>query len=154
MVNDLLECKFVTIPRKQNLQAHWLATFTSTCNIPFQPIHKYTSEIKYRPIIPDNVKYWKIFSEDEQIYNFLNNEGEFQNCQIDDDCNIDSHCNIDSNFDCQIDDLNVHTFNKPTIFTQSDIGDLEKIDIEEVIEDEIDLIDLKHNIFYSLRRLV
>ena len=57
LVNDLLECKFVTIPRKQNLQVHRLATFPSTCNLPFQPIQKYTTKIKYRPIIPDNVKY-------------------------------------------------------------------------------------------------
>ena len=77
LVDDLLECKFATIPRKHNLQAHFLATFASTCNLPFQPIQKYIAEIKYRPIIPYKVKYWKIFSEDEQIYYFLNNEGEF-----------------------------------------------------------------------------
>ena len=146
LVKDLLECKFITIPRKKSLQAHCLATFASTCNLPFQPIQKYTAEIKHRPVVLDNVKYWQIFSEDEHIYNFLNSEGEFHNFQIDNDCNIDSNCNTDSNFDCQIDDLDIHTLNKPTIFTQKDINDLEKINIEEVIEDEIDLIDLKHNI--------
>ena len=89
---------------------------------------KYTAEIKHRPIVPDNVKYWQIFSEDQQIYHFLNNEHEFQNCQIDNDCNIDSPCDIDLNF-CQIDDLDnldVHKFEKPTIFTQSDVDEMEK----------------------------
>ena len=78
----------------------------------------------------------------------MNNEKEFQNCQIENDCNIDSPCDIDLNC-CQIDDLDnldVHNFEKPTIFTQSDIDEMEKVDIEELIEDEIDLIDLKNNI--------
>ena len=127
------------------MQSHYLATFSSTYKFPFSPLHKYTAEIKHRPIVPDNVKYWQIFSEDEKIYHFLNNEQEFQNFQIDNDCNIDSPCNIDSIF-CQIDDLHVHNFVIPTIFTQSDIDDLEKVDIEEMMEDEPDLIDLKHNI--------
>ena len=30
LTDDLLECKFVAIPRKQNIQAHCLATFAST----------------------------------------------------------------------------------------------------------------------------
>ena len=54
---DLLECKFAAISRKQNIQAHYLATFASTCNLPFQPTHRYTNEVKHRPIIPDNLKY-------------------------------------------------------------------------------------------------
>ena len=145
LVEDLLESKFAIIPRKHNMQAHCLATFASTCKFPFSPIQKYTVEIKHRPIILDNVKYQQIFSEDEQIYHFLNNEREFQNFQIDNDCNIDSPCNIDSIF-FQIDDLDVHNFDKPTIFTQSDIDEQEKVDIEEMMEDEPDLIDLKHNI--------
>ena len=57
MVDDLLESKFVIIPRNQNLQAHFLATFASTCNLPFQTTHRYTAKVKYRPIVPDNVKY-------------------------------------------------------------------------------------------------
>ena len=56
LCDDLLECKFATIPRKQNLQAHCLATFASTCSLPFQPTHRYIAEVKYRPIVPENVK--------------------------------------------------------------------------------------------------
>lgn len=139
LTDDLLECKFASIPRKQNIQAHYLTTFSSTCNLPFQPTHRYIAEIKHKPIIPYNLKYWQIFSQDEQIYHFLNNEREFQNCKIDTDCEIDSY------FDCQIDNIDVHKFNKPTVFTQSDIDNLENIYVEKIIEEEIDMLDLKDN---------
>ena len=76
----------------------------------------------------------------------MNNKEEFQNCKIDRYGNLDSGCNIDVDFDCEIDNLDVHKFNKPTIFTQSDIDNLEKIDIEEIIEEEINMLDLKDNI--------
>ena len=117
------------------------SNFSSTFSLPFQPTHRCTAEVKDRPIIPDNLKYWHIFSQDEQIYHFLNNEEEFQNCKIDTDCNIHS------DFDCEIDNINVHKFNKLTVFTQSDINNLENIDIEEIIEEEIDMLDLKDNFF-------
>ena len=58
LTDDLLECKFVVIPTKQNIQAHCLANFAST----FQPNHRYTTKVKHRPTIPDNLKYWQIFS--------------------------------------------------------------------------------------------
>ena len=61
LTDDLLECKLVAIPRKQNIQAHCLETFTSTCNLPFQPNLKYTTKVKHRPIIPDNLKYRQFF---------------------------------------------------------------------------------------------
>ena len=61
LTDDLLECKFAAIPRKKNIQAHCLATFAGTCNLPFQPNHKYTAEFKHRPIIQDNLKYWQFF---------------------------------------------------------------------------------------------
>ena len=35
LIDDLLESNFSAIPRKQNLQAHSLETFASTCNLPF-----------------------------------------------------------------------------------------------------------------------
>ena len=129
LTDDLLECKFAVIPRKQNIQAHFLGNFASTWNLPFQPTHRYTNEVKYRPIILDNLNYWQIFSQDEQIYHFLNNEEEFQNCKI------DTKCNIDWDFHCEIYNIDVHKFNKPTLFSQSNIDSLEKIDIEEIIEE-------------------
>ena len=35
LINSFLEIDFVFIPRKQNMQAHSLATFASTCRFPF-----------------------------------------------------------------------------------------------------------------------
>ena len=35
LIKELLETDFAAIPRKQNMQAHNLATFSSTCRLPF-----------------------------------------------------------------------------------------------------------------------
>ena len=35
LTKDLLEIDFAAIPRKQNMQGHSLATFASTCKLPF-----------------------------------------------------------------------------------------------------------------------
>ena len=72
------------------MQAHSLATFASTCKLPFQPNHQYTVEVRHMPVIPNNLKYWQIFSQDSQIYDFMNAEGEFQNCNIDTNCTVDN----------------------------------------------------------------
>ena len=45
----------------------------------------------------------------------------------------------------EIDNINLHKLNKHTVFIQSDIDILEKVDIEEIIEEEIDMLDLKDN---------
>ena len=58
LIKELLEIDFVIIPRKQNMQAHSLATFSSTCRLPFHPNHQYTTEVRHGPVIPDNLKYW------------------------------------------------------------------------------------------------
>ena len=111
LIKELLECDFVVIPRKQNIQAHSLATFASTCNFPFHPNHQYTTEVRHMPTIPDNIKYWQIFTQDTQIYHFMNAEGEFQNCKI------DTYCIVDDKIDNQI-DVNNLDFTEPTKFTQ------------------------------------
>ena len=73
LIDQLLECNFSAIPRNQNIQANSLENFASTYNFPFQPNHKYTAKVKHKPIIPDNLKYWLIFSQYQQIYHFMNN---------------------------------------------------------------------------------
>ena len=71
----------------------------------------------------------------------MNIEGEFQNCIIDTDCTINH------NLDCEIDlnnlDVNRIKFDKPTRFSQTDIDSLEKVEIDEIIEDELDILNLK-----------
>ena len=50
-IDLLLECNFSTVSRKKIIQAHSLENFASTCNLPFQPNHKYTAKVKHRSII-------------------------------------------------------------------------------------------------------
>ena len=39
ILNTFLETQLAKIPRKHNLRAHSLATFASTCKLPFEPNH-------------------------------------------------------------------------------------------------------------------
>ena len=73
----------------------------------------------------------------------MNNAGQFQKCKIDTDCTIyqDLDCEIDLN---NI-DVNRIKFDKPIRFSQTDIDSLEKVEIEEIIEDESDILNLKDN---------
>jgi len=43
----------------------------------------YEVQVKYRPSLPDNVKYWKFFEEDEEINRFLQVIEEFAETCID-----------------------------------------------------------------------
>ena len=88
-------------------------------------------------MIRDNLKYWQIFSQDQQIYHFMNNEGEFQNCKIDTDCTLDQ--NLDSEIDLNNLDVNKVKFSRPTKFSQSDLDNLERVEIDEIIDDESDI---------------
>jgi len=88
ILNAFTESKLAKISRNHNIHAHSLATFASTCKLPFEPNHHFTTEIKHRPDVPNNVKDWQVFESDEQINNFLTLEHEFSNISIDmDDMN-------------------------------------------------------------------
>jgi len=52
------------IPRGKNILADDLATLASTCKIPFHPNRKYDVEVKHRPAVPDNVRFWQVFGSD------------------------------------------------------------------------------------------
>jgi hypothetical protein len=71
ILNTFQNLKLTKISRKHNLHAHSLATFASTCKLPFEPNHHFTAEIKHRPAVPNNVKDWQVFENDTQINNFL-----------------------------------------------------------------------------------
>jgi hypothetical protein len=59
------------MPRGQNILADGPATSAATCKIPFCPTHKYTVEVKCKPMVPDNIRYWQVFGSDDQIEDFL-----------------------------------------------------------------------------------
>jgi len=66
----------------------------------------------------------------------MNAEGEFQNCKIDTDCTIDNDTNI-----------NILEVAKPTNFTRLEVDNLECVEIEEIMNDDPEILNLKNNIF-------
>jgi hypothetical protein len=73
------------IPREENFVVDSLAISASNFRIPIPPKLKYDVEVKYRPSIPDNVKYWKVFEDDLELKKFLESVDEFAALHIDQD---------------------------------------------------------------------
>jgi hypothetical protein len=59
------------ITRGHNIIADALATPASIFKIPIHPNKKYEVEVRHRPVVPDNVKYWQVFEDDQQFIRFL-----------------------------------------------------------------------------------
>ena len=60
-----------------------LAVAASTFHPPQNPLLRYEIEVRYRPSIPDNIKHWQVFEDEEQVKRFLKIVGEFSNMEID-----------------------------------------------------------------------
>ena len=122
ILNTFLETKLAVISRKHNMQAHSLAIFSSTCKLPFQPNHRYTTKVRHRPAIPDNLKIQKSFSNDNQINNFLISKEEFANNNIDTDTSID----LDFKDELEINEIEGEEIDRfyPTKFTKLDVENL------------------------------
>lgn len=58
---------------------------TSTFKPPINPRLRYEVEMKYRPSVPDNIKHWQVFEDDQQIKEFLTMIEDFQGTEIDQD---------------------------------------------------------------------
>jgi hypothetical protein len=71
------------IPQEENSVADSLAVSASHFRIPIPQKLKYDVEVKYRPSIPDNVKYWKVFEDDLELKKFLESIDEFVALHID-----------------------------------------------------------------------
>ena len=86
---DILECfeeyQIFIIPRSQNVIADTFAVAASTIRIPLHPNTKYTIEVKHKPSIPDNVKYWQVFEDDDHIESFLTPSDGYENMAIDEE---------------------------------------------------------------------
>jgi hypothetical protein len=50
---------------------------------PMPPRLNYEIQVKYRPSLPDNIKYWKVFEEDDEINRFLQVVDEFFDMHVD-----------------------------------------------------------------------
>lgn len=79
------EYQIFVIPRHQNTIADAPTIVANTFKIPIHPNKKYEIEFKHRLAIPDNVKYWQVFEDDEQINSFLTLSNEFESIAIDED---------------------------------------------------------------------
>ena len=89
MVLDLLESfkefQLPVSPRSQTHIADSLVVATSVFKIPIYPNRAYQIEVKHRPSVPNNVKYWQVFEDDSHINKFLAMFDEFENLTIDED---------------------------------------------------------------------
>jgi hypothetical protein len=86
---DILECfdeyQIFIIPKSRNVIADTFAGAANTFRNPIYPNTKYTIEVKHRPTIPDNVKYWQVFEDDDHIESFLTLSYDYKNMAIDEE---------------------------------------------------------------------
>lgn len=85
MLEAFEEYKFFIIPRSQNTIADAYAIAASAFRIPIYPNKTYIIEVKHRPGIPDNVKYWQVFQDDDHIEDFLTLSGDYENMIIEEE---------------------------------------------------------------------
>jgi ribonuclease HI len=71
LLEEFSEYNLSVIRRGKNEIADALVTSTSIFEIPIFPNKKYDIEVKHRPAVPDNIKYWQVFEDKKQIERFL-----------------------------------------------------------------------------------
>jgi hypothetical protein len=91
---DLIDSFFLAfnisfIPREENAPADFLAFSASLFEAPALPADRSEVEIRYRPSVPDNVKYWKVFEDDQEIEKFLQSVDDFSALHIDEDPDVE-----------------------------------------------------------------
>ena len=82
-------------PRKRNIAAHNLAFVARTCLTPYNT-KDCTTQIKFRPAVPDNEKYWQVFDNDKKIEDFMQFINEFELHSS--DSNYETDCPSEENF--------------------------------------------------------
>jgi ribonuclease HI len=86
--NFFLAFNISYIPREENTPADFLSFTASVLEVPALPTVGSDVEIKYRPSVPDNVKHWKVFEDDQEIEKFLQSIEDFSALYIDEDPDI------------------------------------------------------------------
>ena len=127
------------------MHAHSLATFSSTCKLPFEPNHHFTAKIKHRPAVPNNIKDWQVFEDDAQINSFLTSQHEFSGLKIDMDAMMEDPQQQMSQNDQTITADTANQMRHPTIFDNTNIEELKQMHLEEIAKTEAKIIDLKDN---------
>ena len=126
------------------MHSHSLATFASTCRLPFEPNYHFTAKIKHRPAVPNNIKDWQVFEADAQINNFLTLQQEFSSLNIDEDAMDDPQQQMSQNEQT----ITVEAANQMlhlTIFYEKNMQELKQMNLDEIVEAEAEVIDLKDN---------
>ena len=126
------------------MHAHSLATFASTCKLPFEPHHRFTAEVKHRPSVPNNVKDWQVFEDDAQINNFLTLQQEFSGLNIDMEAASYSQTPGEQH-QTSISPKIANQMLHPTIFNKENLQELKQISCEEIADNEAEIIQLKDN---------
>jgi ribonuclease HI len=83
--NFFLAFNITFVHKNLNQQADSLALAASNFKTPMFPNLKFEVEVRHRPSIPDNIKHWQVFKDDEEIQRFLKTIEEFSNISIDQD---------------------------------------------------------------------
>jgi ribonuclease HI len=91
---DLVDSFFLAfnisfIPREENASADFQAFSASFFEAPARPTISSEVEIRYRPSVPDNVRHWKVFEDDQEIEKFLQSIDDFSASRIDEDPDTD-----------------------------------------------------------------
>ena len=55
------------ISRETNKLVDSLVMATSNFKVPLEPMDSYEIHIKHRPSMPENIKQWKVFEDDQQL---------------------------------------------------------------------------------------
>jgi hypothetical protein len=71
------------IPRDMNHLADSLAVSANLFIPPMPPRLNYEIQVKYRSSLPDNIKYWKVFEDDDELNRFLQVVDEFSDMHVD-----------------------------------------------------------------------
>jgi ribonuclease HI len=133
---DALKCfnevDLQAMPRGQNILADGLATSAASCKIPFRKTRPYTVEVKCRLTVPDNIRYWQVFGNDDQIEDFLQCKNDFEST------NIDVENENVNKFELGIDSVNiVNTVDTENIVELGESGEDER---------EAEVLQLKSNV--------
>ena len=82
-IHDFADFKISYVPREMNELADSLAVSACAFIPPLPHKLNYEIQVKYRPSLPDNVKFWKVFEDVTELTRFLAVIDEFADLQID-----------------------------------------------------------------------
>jgi ribonuclease HI len=84
-IKSFADFKITFVPRAMNEVADSLAVSACAFIPPLPHKLSYEIQVRHRPSLPDNVKFWKVFEDDAELTRFLAVVDEFAELQIDQD---------------------------------------------------------------------